>query len=134
MQSTSLSHFGLNLPVPCIYENCIEIKIKLNFNFHTSLWCLNSEKDLQINSGKDFAKIRNARARKTKVWLSSLTPEEEKEKKTLIEGFHIYFSKVLSSLFFSGEFVDYFNKFWISCVKTITPKSCIWIQNRSPLF
>ena len=23
-----------------ISESCIEIKIKLNFNFHTSLWCL----------------------------------------------------------------------------------------------
>ena len=30
----------LILPVPCIFENCIEINIKLNFNFHTSLWCL----------------------------------------------------------------------------------------------
>ena len=24
----------------CIFESCIEIKIKLNFSFHTSLWCL----------------------------------------------------------------------------------------------
>ena len=31
----------LTLPVPCISESCIEIKIKLNFYFHTSLWCLN---------------------------------------------------------------------------------------------
>ena len=30
----------LNLNVPCISESCIEIKIKLNFNFHFSLWCL----------------------------------------------------------------------------------------------
>ena len=28
------------LNVPCISESCIEIKIKLNFCFHTSLWCL----------------------------------------------------------------------------------------------
>ena len=27
-------------PAPCISESCIEIKIKLNFYFHTSLWCL----------------------------------------------------------------------------------------------
>ena len=27
----------LTLPVPCILENCIEIKINLNFHFHTSL-------------------------------------------------------------------------------------------------
>ena len=27
-------------PVPFISESCIEIKIKLNFYFHTSLWCL----------------------------------------------------------------------------------------------
>ena len=25
---------------PCISESCIEIKIKLNFYFHTSLWYL----------------------------------------------------------------------------------------------
>ena len=29
----------LTLNVPCISESCIEIKIKLNFYFHTSLWC-----------------------------------------------------------------------------------------------
>ena len=28
------------LPFPCISESCIEIKIKLNVYFHTSLWCL----------------------------------------------------------------------------------------------
>ena len=32
--------YNLILPVPCISESCIEIKIKLNFSFHTSLWCL----------------------------------------------------------------------------------------------
>ena len=31
---------NLTLNVPCISENCIEIKIKLNFYFHTSLRCL----------------------------------------------------------------------------------------------
>ena len=30
----------LTLPVPCISESCIEVKVKLNFYFHTSLWCL----------------------------------------------------------------------------------------------
>ena len=30
----------ITLPVPCISENCIEIKIKLNFYYHTSLLCL----------------------------------------------------------------------------------------------
>ena len=30
----------LTLPAPCISESCTEIKIKLNFYFHTSLWCL----------------------------------------------------------------------------------------------
>ena len=30
----------LTLLVPCISESCIEIKIKLSFHFHTSLWCL----------------------------------------------------------------------------------------------
>ena len=30
----------LTLNVLCISEICIEIKIKLNFYFHTSLWCL----------------------------------------------------------------------------------------------
>ena len=33
--------FPLTLPVgPCISESCIGIKIKLNFYFYTSLWCL----------------------------------------------------------------------------------------------
>ena len=27
-------------PVPCISGSCIDIKINLNFYFHTSLWCL----------------------------------------------------------------------------------------------
>ena len=30
----------LTLKDPFISESCIEIKIKLNFYFHTSLWCL----------------------------------------------------------------------------------------------
>ena len=30
----------LTLKDPLISESCIEIKIKLNFYFHTSLWCL----------------------------------------------------------------------------------------------
>ena len=30
----------LTLPVPCISGSCTEIKMKLNFYFHTSLWCL----------------------------------------------------------------------------------------------
>ena len=31
---------NITLPVPCITESSIEIKIKLNFYFHTFLWCL----------------------------------------------------------------------------------------------
>ena len=30
----------LTLNIPCISESCVEIKIKLNFCFHTFLWCL----------------------------------------------------------------------------------------------
>ena len=30
----------LKLKDPFISESCIEIKIELNFYFHTSLWCL----------------------------------------------------------------------------------------------
>ena len=30
--------FVLTLNVPCISESCIEMNIKLNFYFHTSLW------------------------------------------------------------------------------------------------
>ena len=30
----------ITLNILCISESCIEIKIKLNFYFHTSLWCL----------------------------------------------------------------------------------------------
>ena len=31
---------NITLNVPCISESYIEVKIKLNFNFRTSLWCL----------------------------------------------------------------------------------------------
>ena len=31
---------NLTLKDPFISESCIEIKIELNFYFHTSLWCL----------------------------------------------------------------------------------------------
>ena len=39
---TAIRVFQLNLtlPVPCISESFIEIKIKLNFYFHISLWCI----------------------------------------------------------------------------------------------
>ena len=30
----------LTLPVPCISKSYVKIKVKLNFYFHTSLWCL----------------------------------------------------------------------------------------------
>ena len=30
----------LTLKDPIISESCIEVKIELNFYFHTSLWCL----------------------------------------------------------------------------------------------
>ena len=33
-------HCFLTLPVPCISESCTEIKLKLNFYFHASLWFL----------------------------------------------------------------------------------------------
>ena len=32
--------FIVTLSVPCISKSCIQIEIKLNFYFHTSLWCL----------------------------------------------------------------------------------------------
>ena len=40
-----ISFFVVNLKIlslsdPCISERCIKIKIKSNFHFHTSLWCL----------------------------------------------------------------------------------------------
>ena len=40
VENSSLSSIKLTLPVPCISKSCFEIKIKLNFYFHTSLWCL----------------------------------------------------------------------------------------------
>ena len=36
----TVARYGLTLNVPCISESCIEIKIKLKFYLHTSLWCL----------------------------------------------------------------------------------------------
>ena len=38
--SPFITSSGLTLNVSCISESCIDIKIKLNFYFHTSLWCL----------------------------------------------------------------------------------------------
>ena len=38
--SGSLFLKTVTLNVPCISESCIEIKINLNFYFHTPLWCL----------------------------------------------------------------------------------------------
>ena len=38
--STTKKFNFLILPVPCISESCIEIKIKLDFYFPTSLLCL----------------------------------------------------------------------------------------------
>ena len=37
---SNLHDCTLTLKDPLISESCIEIKIKLNFYFHTSLWCL----------------------------------------------------------------------------------------------
>ena len=51
----------LTLPVPCISESCIEIKIKLNFYFHTSLLCL---KDFILNL------LRHHKEVKTKIYLN----------------------------------------------------------------
>ena len=39
LESLKLSN-GSTLNVPCISESCMEIKMKLNFYFHTSLWGL----------------------------------------------------------------------------------------------
>ena len=36
--SNILKELILTFSVPCNSESCIEIKIKLNFYFHTSLW------------------------------------------------------------------------------------------------
>ena len=30
----------LTFNVPCISESCVEMKMKLNFSLHISLWCL----------------------------------------------------------------------------------------------
>ena len=35
-----ISNNFISLPVPCISESSLEIKIKLNFYFQFSLWCL----------------------------------------------------------------------------------------------
>ena len=34
------NQLNLTLKDPLIPESCIEIKIKLNFHFHSSFWCL----------------------------------------------------------------------------------------------
>ena len=51
----------LTLPLPCIFESCIEIKIKLNFYFHTCLWCLKKFykglKDLLPELGRELLSI-----------------------------------------------------------------------------
>ena len=45
--------FQLTFPVPCISESCIEIKIKLNFYFHTSL-CVVLQKVLWRSLSMDY--------------------------------------------------------------------------------
>ena len=40
LKKTKAKFSLLTLKVPCMSESCIEIKIKLNFCFHVSLWCL----------------------------------------------------------------------------------------------
>ena len=42
MEATNKLHNNLTLPVLCISESCIEIKINLIFYFYTLLWCLKS--------------------------------------------------------------------------------------------
>ena len=39
-QNYKIIHDESTLSVLCISESCTEIKIKLNFYFHTPLWCL----------------------------------------------------------------------------------------------
>ena len=46
----------------CISESCIEIKIKLNFYFHTSLWRLN-----KFYEGKAFINPLEAPQRSAKM-------------------------------------------------------------------
>ena len=59
----------LTLPAPCISESCIEIKIKLNFFFHTSLWCLKKfyEGLKDFKSLKAFIKHFEAPQRSVKI-------------------------------------------------------------------
>ena len=40
-QPRNFLYLKLTLPILCISKSCIKIKIKLNFYFHTSLWCHN---------------------------------------------------------------------------------------------
>ena len=39
MEVNELALIRLTFPTPCILENRSKIKINLNFDFHTSLWC-----------------------------------------------------------------------------------------------
>ena len=58
-----MTEFALTLNVPCISESCIEIKIKLNFCFHTSLrWLKNFYEGFE-----DFKKPFEAPQRSVKM-------------------------------------------------------------------
>ena len=61
----------LTFPVPCIIESCIEIKIKLNFYFHTSLGASKSFR----KAFKAFIKPFEApqRSEKIKIWIDFLS-------------------------------------------------------------
>ena len=77
----------LILNVPCISESCIEIKIKLNFYFYTSLWCLKRfYESLKGDKGViDFLRI--SILQNISVWLLSINKVSLKDGDSLLVVF-----------------------------------------------
>ena len=76
----------LTLKVPCISESCIEIKIKLDFYFHTSFWCI---KRFYESTIKPFEAPQRSVKRKFNL-IFSLCPGLRRKGLILIETyFHI---------------------------------------------
>ena len=65
----------LNLPVLCIFKSCIEIKIKLHFYFHTSLWYLKKFSEGLKGLHKTFWGAAKKCENKNLTWFFPFVPD-----------------------------------------------------------
>ena len=118
----------LTVPVPCISESCIEIKVKLNFYFHTSLWCLERFYEgliFSLRPGSGRERLMNNFCRKDLTWESRFSKKSwhlnislagnflkeiftlDKQKFTVID--HVYLQHIIL-LFFCFKWIFFLSK------------------------